>query len=216
LLIVFSLLQFYVVFAIAAPSLGSETALATVAPLQVITGRLTTRDNQPVTVNGNSMTSGGTILSGAIIETGDGVGATVHLGLLGSVDIAPNSKVQIEFSAGQIKVTIIQGCAIVRNRKGTFAQVFTDKGLATNNDPNQKQAVTQDVCYPSGAPGPIVNQGAAANAGAGSGMGDTTTAGGGLSHREWAAIILGGAAIGVPVALHRGRNPSPGTPRGRP
>jgi hypothetical protein len=215
LLIALSLMQFYVVFALAAPGLMNEaTMLLPVAP-QAITARLTTRGNQPISVNGNNVSSGATILSGATIETPDGVGATINLGPLGSIDIAPNSKVTVEFSNGQVKVTITQGCAIVRNRKGTFAEVYTEKGLATSNDASQKQAGVLDVCYPSGAPSPIVNQGAAANAGAGAG--GPTAAGGGLSNGEWTGIILGGAAaIGVPVALHRGRNPSPGTPRGAP
>ncbi|MDT5062874.1 MAG: hypothetical protein QOH63_3333 [Acidobacteriota bacterium] len=216
LLIVFSFMQFYVVFALAGPSLARETTttmLPVVAP-QAIMGKLATRGNQPVLVNGNNASTGATILSGATIETGDQVGASIHLGPLGTIDIAPNSKVQIEFSNGQIKVTVIQGCVIVKNNKGTFAQILTDKGVAASNDPNQKPAAVLDVCYPSGAPNPIVNQGAAANAGAGAGAG---AAGGGLSPGEWAAIILGGAAaVGVPVALHRGRNPSPGTPRGAP
>jgi hypothetical protein len=215
LLIVFSLMQFYVVFALAAPGLMSEATMLLPAAPQAITARLTTRGNQPISVNGNNVNSGATILSGATIETPDGVGATVNLGPLGSIDIAPNSKVTVEFSNGQVKVTITQGCAIVRNRKGTFAEVYTEKGLATSNDASQKQAGVLDVCYPSGAPSPIVNQGAAANAGAGAG--GPVAGGGGLSNGEWTGIILGGAAaIGVPVALHRGRNPSPGTPRGAP
>jgi hypothetical protein len=203
LLIVLSFLQLYVVSALAAPMLSTETAMPPVPP-QAITARLTTRGNQPVMVNGNSANTGATILSGATIETGDGVGATINLGPLGTIEIAPNSKVLVEFSNGRIKVTIIQGCAIVRNKKGTVAEVYTDKGLATSNDANQKQAGVLDVCYPSGAPSPIVNQGAAANAGAGAGA-----AGGGLSKGALTALLLGGAAaIGIPVALHRGDNPS--------
>lgn len=210
LLIVFSFLQFYVVFALAGPSLtGETTTLLPVAP-QAIMGKLTTRGNQPVSVNGNNVTSGATILSGATIETGDGIGATINLGPLGTIDIAPNSKVTIEFSNGQIKVTVVQGCAIVRNKKGTYAEIYTDKGLATHNDPNQKQAAVLDICYPSGAPSPIVNQGAAANAGAGAGA---AAAGGGLPPAALAGIIIGGgAAIAVPVVLNRGSNPSPSAP----
>ena len=216
LLVAFSLMQFYVVFALAAPGLMNETSgLLPVAP-QAIKGRLATRGNQPVSVNGNNQTSGATILSGSTIETGDGVGATINLGSLGSIDIAPNSKVTVEFSNGQIKVMILQGCAIVRNKQGTSAQIYTEKGLATSNDSTQKQASVLDVCFPSGAPAAIVNQGAAANAGSGAGAGAAGT-GGGLSPGELTAILLGGgAAIAVPVALHRGRNPSPGTPRGAP
>jgi hypothetical protein len=208
LLIVFSFMQFYVVFALAGPSLTSETTMLLPAAPQAITARLTTRGNQAVSVNGNNVSSGATILSGATIETPDGVGATINLGPLGSIDIAPNSKVMVEFSNGHVKVTIIQGCAIVRNKRGTFAEIYTEKGLATSNDANQKQAAVLDVCFPSGAPGPIVNQGAAANAGAGA-----ASAGGGLSPVALGAIIIGGGtAIAVPVALTRGSNPSPSAP----
>jgi hypothetical protein len=201
LLIVFSLMQLYVV-----------SALAATMPPQTITGRLVTRANQSISVNGNNVSSGATILSGATIETPDGAGATISLGPLGSIDIAPNSKVTVEFSNGHVKVTITQGCAIVRNKKGTFAELYTEKGLATSNDASQKQAAVLDVCYPSGAPNPIVNQGAATNAGAGAGVPDVVA--GGISNGALTAIILGSAAgIGIPVALlGRGSNPSPGAP----
>lgn len=208
LLIVFSLLQFYVVFALAAPTISNLTNVPK-AP-QGITGRLATRGNQNVLVNGNSARTGATVLSGATIETGDSVGATINLGRLGVVDVAPNTKALIEFSDGQIKVTIIQGCAIVRNKQGTYAQIYTDKGLAASNDQNLKPASTLDVCYPSGSPAPIINQGAAANAGAGAGG----AVGTGVSTEVLTAIILGGVgAVGIPIALaHRGNNPSPSSP----
>jgi hypothetical protein len=210
LLIVFSLLQLYVLSAPAAPSISGETATMLPAAPQAITARLTTRGNQVVSVNGNNVNSGATILSGATIETGDGVGATINLGPLGTIDIAPNSKVLVEFSNGHIKVTIIQGCAIVRNKQGTFAELYTEKGLATSNDATRKQAAVLDVCYPSGAPSPIVNQGAAANAGAGAGG----AVGVGISDATLTGIILGSAAaIVVPVVLlTRGDNPSLGAP----
>jgi hypothetical protein len=213
LLLVFSCVQFYVVFARGGANPSSERP----AP-QAITGRLTTRGNQPVTVNGNPATTGATIMSGATIETGDQVGATIDLGPLGSIELAPNTKVQIEFSDGQIKVTIIQGCAIVRNKKGISAQVYTEKGLAASNDPNQKPEGALDVCLPVGAPAPIVNQGAAANAGAGAGAGGAGAAGGGgglfgLGTTATFAILGGGAfaAVTLPLALS-GSNPSPTTP----
>jgi hypothetical protein len=210
LLIVFSLMQFYVVFALAGPSPTNETATPLPVAPQAITARLTTRGNQTVTLNGNNASTGATIMSGATIETGDQVGASVYSGQLGIIDIAPNSKVMIEFSDGQLKVTVLQGCVIVRNKKGTYAQIVTDKGVAASNDSNQKQAAILDVCYPSGAPGPIVNQGAAANAGAGAGA---AAAGGGLPTFALVAIILGGGtAIALPVVLLRGSNPSPSAP----
>lgn len=216
LFLVFSCVQFYVVFARGGASSSSETPPPP-AP-QAITGRLATRNNQSITVNGNPATTGATIMPGATIETGDGVGATIDLGPLGTIELAPNTKVQIEFSDGQIKVTIIQGCAIVKNSNGVLAQVYTDKGLAAGNDPTQKPAGALDVCLPVGAPAPIVNQGAAANAGAGSGAGAGAAAGGGgglfgLGETATVAIIGGGAfaAVTIPLALSGG-NPSQASP----
>ena len=213
LLIVFSFMQFYVVFALAGPNLTDETnTLLPVAP-QAIRARLTTRGNQPVSVNGNNVTSGATILSGSTIETGDGVGATINLGPLGSIDIAPNSKVTVEFSDGQIKVTILQGCAIVKNKKGASAQIFVGDKSVTSNGSGQKQAGVLDVCFPAGAPAPIVNQGAAVGAGAGS-----VASGVGPSFGKillfGLPIIGSAAAFAVIVPCRRGRNPSPGAPRG--
>jgi hypothetical protein len=206
LLIVFSLLQVYAVLALAGPSLSTDAGVPPLPiPPQAITGRLTTRGNQPILVNGNSVHTGATILTGSTIETGDQVGATINFGSLGSIDIAPNTKVQVEFSDGQLKVTILQGCAIVRNNKGTSAQVYTLQGLATSNDPNQKQAAVLDVCLPAGAPSPIINQGAAANAGAGAAVAGA----GGLS-KVVLFSILGGVGEGTALAFaFRGRNPSP-------
>ena len=204
-----------------------EVSMLPALPPQAIKARLTTRGNQPVSVNGNNVTSGATILSGATIETGDGVGATINLGPLGSIDIAPNSKVTVEFSSGQIKVTIFQGCAIVRNKKGASAQVYAGDKLVTSNNQNQKQAGVLDVCMPAGAPAAIVNQGAAGVAGAGSGSGGAGAAaaagaggGSGIGPSFGKIFLFGLPVIGSATALavivpcRRGRNPSPGVPRG--
>src|ERR1043165_8204939 len=168
ILLTFSLLQLY-------------TVLANGALVPQTLGRLTTRGNQPVTVNGNSVVSGATIPSGATISTSDGVGATINLGPLGSVELAPNTEVTIEYSDGRIKVTVIQGCLILRNKKGTYAEIDTAQGKVASNDPNTKEAGVLDVCRPSGSPTALVNQGAVANAGAGAGGGGATVGGGGLS-----------------------------------
>src|SRR4051812_15748600 len=127
LFLAFSLLQLYTLMALAA------------VPPQTL-GRLTTRGNQPVQVNGNSVTSGATVPSGATIATGDGVGATINLGPLGVIELAPNTQVSITYSNGQIKVMVTQGCLIVRNKQGTYAEIDTAQGKVASNDPNQKPA----------------------------------------------------------------------------
>lgn len=212
LLIVFSFLQLYVLVALAGPGFPLDAATAPTPPPQdTITGRVVTRNNQSILVNGNQVSTGDSVLTGAVVETPDQVGATINLGRLGSIDLAPNTKVQIEYSDGQIKVTLIQGCVIVRNKRGTSAQVNTDKGPAASNDSNQKQAAVLDVCYPSGAPSPIVNQGAAANAGAGGGGGGAA-AGAGTKPWVWLVLLGGGATITGIALAHRGRNTSPSRP----
>lgn len=97
LFLVFSCVQFYVVFA----GSGATPSSATTMPPQAIMGRLTTSDNQFIAVNGNSATTGATIMPGARMETG-AVGATINFGSLGTIDLPPNAQVQIGFSDGQV------------------------------------------------------------------------------------------------------------------
>src|SRR6266571_9391186 len=66
-------------------------------PQRTITARLVTKNNQPITVNGNSVSTGGTVLTGATIETPDQVGATIDLGDAGVVELQPNTKIQLDF-----------------------------------------------------------------------------------------------------------------------
>lgn len=207
LFLVFTMAQVYIEVNFAGTS--AEAKDATTLPAQgggQLTGKLTTTGGQPIIVNGTSLASGGTLLSGATIEVPDGVGATIDLGPLGQLDLAPNTSVVLEFSDGQVRVKVVRGCAILRTKKGTEGQVSTDQGVAATND--SKKDDVADVCFPPGAPGPIVNQGAAAGAGAGAGGG-----GGGIGAGTIALIgggIAGGTALAL--ALNDGDNPSPSTP----
>ena len=212
LLLALSIFQVFVVGVQAAPT----------RPQGGLTGKLTTTRNQNVTVNGNPTNNGHTVFPGATIETPAGVGASINLGSLGSVDLSPSSRAEMTFNDDrQIKVMLTQGCAIVTTRQGTYGEINTPQGKATSNDSERKEAATLDVCNPAGAATPIVNQGAAANAGAGaaaaSAGGVATTAGG--VGAGW--IILGGAglaslmAAAIIVPCKRGRNPSPTVARGR-
>ena len=196
LLLVFTLLPF-----------STGTALAAMQA----TGKLTTKGNQPIMVNGIPTTSGATILSGATIETGDTVGATIDLGALGKVDIAPNTKIQLTFTSdGTLLVTLIEGCLILRVKQGTHGVISTASGVVAQNDPTQRPAAVLDVCLPKGAPEAIVNQGAASNAGAGAGAAGGTVADEGLSSAVLATLIAGGTGIGVIVLvlINRGDDPS--------
>jgi len=177
---------------------AGENGVAGVYPPQQFVARLTTRGSAPITVNGASAVSGATILTGATIETPDQVGATINLGSLGDLDIAPNTKLTLEFDAnGNVKVKLDRGCMILRTRKNVNATVETEQGVAATND--KKNGGASDVCFPLGATQPTVNQGAAASAGAGAG---SVATGGGLSGGAIAGIVAAvGGALGLTIYL---------------
>ena len=211
LLVVLALAQVYVGVTFAGPNSGPGVSGAT--PQQLM-GILTTSDNKPITVNGASAISGATIPTGATIETPDRVGATIRLGPLGSICIAPNTKLTLEFdSQGKaVRVTLIEGCVILRTLKGTAGTINSAQGNL-----GQIAAATGgalDVCLKSGA-APVINQGAAVDAGAGASAVDCGAAGAaaaptGIPLGATIAMFVGGGA-GLYV-LFRGGNPSPSGP----
>ena len=173
---------------------------ATAIPQQFV-ARLTTRNNQPITVNGLSATTGASIVTGATIETGADQSATVNLGSLGTLDIAPNTKLVLTYDdQGNVKALIVYGCAILTAKKKTNGEIATEQGSAGKTDPAAGGVL--DVCFPQGATAPQVGQGAAAAAGAGAGASTAPAAagGGGLFGLGRAATIAIFAGIGA-VAL---------------
>ena len=181
-------------------------------PQQFI-ARLTTRNNQPITVNGNTAATGASIVTGATIETGPDQAATVNLGPLGSLDIAPNTKLVLTYDEqGNVKVRLVTGCAILRTKKKATGEVETEQGSAGKTD--SKKGGILDICFPPGASSPVVGQGAAASAGAGAGGGAAAgaaaaTSGGlfGLGIPATVAIIAGSTALVVLPLTFQG-NPS--------
>jgi hypothetical protein len=199
-LVLFAMVQIAVQIGFAAPTTSTPNA----APIpQQFIARLTTRNNQPITVNGNSAATGASILTGATIETGADQSATVNLGPLGSLDIAPNTKLVLTYDEnGNVKVTMIFGCAILTAKKKTTGEVATEQGgSAGKTDPAVGGVL--DICFPPGAAAPTVGQGAAAAAGAGANAGagaGAAAGGGGLFGLGTAATIAIFSGIGA-VAL---------------
>src|SRR5215213_3571325 len=170
-----------------------------VAVPQQVVGRLTTRNNQPIMVNDLSAGSGASILTGATIETGADQSATVNLGPLGSLDIAPNTKLVLTYDdQGNIKAMIAYGCAILTAKQKTTGEIATDKGSAGTTNPATGGVL--EVCFPQGAAAPTVGSGAGAGAPA-----SVPAAGGGgglfgLGKATTIAILAGiGAAALTPL-----------------
>ena len=211
LLVTVAVGQLYIGVTFAEPNSGASVSVT--APQQLM-GVLTTSQNKPILVNGASAISGATIPSGATIETPDGVGATIRLGALGSVCIASNTKLVIEFdrqgNIGSVKINLSEGCAILRTTKDTAGTFNTAQGLAGQISAASGGSI--DVCLKSGGT-PSVDQGSAVDAGAGASALDCGAAGAaaippaGISPAVTAAFIGGGAA-GL-YLLFRGGNPSP-------
>ena len=122
-------------------------AATPIAPQLV--GRLKTSNNQPVTINGLSASTGASVLSGATLETGADQSATVDLGPMGSIEISPNSKVILTFEQGSAKATVVSGCATVKAEKGTTGEIVNEQGSARRTDP--AAGGTLDMCFPDRA-----------------------------------------------------------------
>lgn len=205
--LVLALTQVYVSVGFADTTSESK---ATVAQLM---GVLTTRDNKGITVNGAAALTGATVPSGAVIETPDGVGATLRLAGLGSLCIAPGSRVTIEFdqqgNAGTIKVTVATGCVILNTQQNTTGTVITPEGVAGQSGPATIGSI--DVCSRPGAAAAI-NQGAAFDAGAGASRLDCAAGAAAVEPTGipvGATIAMIGGGAGGFFLLFRGGNPSP-------
>jgi len=155
------------------------------SPQRVITARLTTKNNQPITVNGNSAGTGSTILTGATIETPDQVGATIDLGDAGTVELQPNSKIQLDYDVnGNVRVKVMRGCAVSRKKTNVLPgemEIYTD---SASEKTNKKRRHMGFCLLPNGQLGSI---------------------GGGLSTAATVGIVAGiGGGIAIGVGLSRG------------
>ena len=156
--------------------------------------------NNSTVVNGALAMTGATILSGATIQTSNQTGATVDFGSLGLLSISPNTTLKPEFARdNKVKVTISQGCLILRPGKGITGEVWTPEGLAASTDPNA--TVSLPACFPQRAwPRPGVDENRRD----------------GLFHITGAAIlgVIGGhMESGLDIGLtDRGMNPGPSAP----
>jgi hypothetical protein len=211
LLVTLAVGQLYIGVTFAEPTDGTRGLEAVPAALM---GVLSTTNNKAITVNGASAVGGATIPSGATIETPAGVGATIRLGRLGSLCMAPNSKLSLEFDqqGNIVKVNVTEGCVILRTQKNVSGVVNSAQGVLGQIGGTTAGSV--DVCLRPGTP-PSINQGAAVDAGAGASAIDCGAAGAAAAPTgippAVAAAFIGGGAVGL-YFLFRGSNPSPSAP----
>ena len=162
-------------------------------PQRQITARLTTKNNQPITVNGNAVGTGATLLTGATVETPDQVSATIDLGDAGVVELQPNSQIKLDFDEnGNVRVKVIRGCAVTRKKTNVLPgemELYTDQA---SEKTDKKRRHVAGCILPNGQLGSLS-----------SGIGGATLAG----------IAIGGGTAGIiAAALTRGGTMSGSTP----
>lgn len=187
----FALVQVCIQLSFAAPATAAPAV-----PQQFI-ARLTTTNNQPITVNNASATTGASLLTGATIETPAAVSATIDLGALGTIELQPGSSIQLDFDDdGNVRVKVLRGCVKMNKSGKGNGEIYTAEGASEKTNSNRKAMA---FCYANGGLSPSGSSAAAAGGG------------GGLSTEALIAIIAGGGALvaGLIWAFHGGGNPSP-------
>jgi hypothetical protein len=209
-LLVFSFTQVSLQVGFAA---GSSTSVLPI-PQQLILAKVERVRGTALSVNGNSAATGATITTASTIETGPDTAVTINLGPLGNLDLAPNTRLELTYDENKVKVKLIQGCVILRTKNKKDGEVTTQNDDSAGKTPAGGGLL--DICIPGGGGNPIVNQGAAAAAGAGTAgavaAGATSAGLFGLGVPGTIALFGGIAtAIIVPVTLAQG-NDSTSTP----
>jgi len=95
---------------------------------KVLLGKLVTTSNRPIMVNGGEAITGTVILSGAQLSTPSTSFATVELANLGSVMIASNSTVTLNFDSKSITVNVAAGDATLTTAPGVKGTVIGPDG----------------------------------------------------------------------------------------
>lgn len=126
-------------------------------PPQFIARLTSTRNGQPILVNGNSTPVGSAITPGSIIETGADQSATINLDI-GVLEVGQNTSLRLDFEEGKVKSTLTRGCAILKTRKGNVGEIATQKKSITKTDKHKDDE--RAVCFINGS----VTQGRAAKA----------------------------------------------------
>ncbi len=194
----FSALALFLTFAVA-----HVYVMAAPANAVMLSGRLATQSGGLVKLNGNDVVSGTTVLSGAQIQTTEGVGTTVQLGALGQVEVAPGSHLTLSFSKSSVDVNLVSGYAVLTTMKGIDGTMTAPNGVSKSDPETVSTLVGTDTAQ-----------------GGGQGHGNDTGEGvlHGLSNaaaRTFGLTVLGIAIAIAVIEAHRhgrGINPSPGKP----
>jgi hypothetical protein len=102
------------------------------ANAKVLLGKLVTMSNRPITVNGAEAITGSIILSGAQLSTSAVSLATVQIDNVGTVTVAPSSRVAVNFDSKSLTVKVFSGDATLTTVKDVKGSVVGPTGAPRN------------------------------------------------------------------------------------
>lgn len=181
------------------PSLPSTES----ASADTLFGMLITRGGRNAVVDGAESSSGTSVRTGSQVQTLQDAEATVQLGALGTLDISPNTSLILNFDKTSVNVDVNAGNAVLKTANGVKGFVKTSA---------VKTETTEVALEPSMRDDQDVDHGDDKGEGV---LGNLTN----NQSRNFAAVVYSAlvATTVIAVIVHnngRGRNPSPGTPRG--
>ena len=132
LLMVLVITQVYALGNTAMTTLSGDAGRTNEGRSGLLSGRLELNQDQAILVNGNSAISGATILTGAQISTPAEFGATVQIGSLGRLSVAPGTTLTLSFDKESVNVAVANGNAYLTTGEGVKGNVSTtDKADAS-------------------------------------------------------------------------------------
>lgn len=208
LLLVFTVTESYVVISAAKLNSGSTRLRRNNSPTAI----LTIQGTQPVNVNGSPVLSGATILSGSEIVTPEIGDTTIVMPSIGSISLGPNTTLLVELNESpNAKVTLTRGCARVSsNSEASKIDVFTRNGYAgTSTGKMMNVCLASADAIPTIGPSDVTSNSLPKTSSAPNGPSATNPA---LLASEIGYVSI--ITLTLVVPCRRGRNPSPGVPRG--
>ena len=140
-----------------------------------VSGKIVNGETPFVKVNGEAAQSGRSIFSSSTIATPENVSATVNIGRVGKIELAPNTTLALSFDERGINGDLLAGRVTVLNSSDTVNIKMLDGTITKLNVGNSAVAT-----------GKIQDD-------------DDSDNDGGSAVLIW-AVILGGAAVGIIIA----------------
>ena len=128
-----------IVFSLVISLLGIQTMIASTLPAKgvgaaeiTVLGPREGGEKPFVVVNGEQAFSGRSFFSDGSVSTTQTSSATLSLGKLGRIDLAPASSMSLSFSEGRIVGTLSKGSVTVANMEGVAVTINTPNDSVTN------------------------------------------------------------------------------------